>query len=146
MSYSHLHVNLGRSHWRSPSCFPTRGLEAWWRNFQNCREVNTGEWSVVKCSEVMWSEVMWYEVKWYEVKWSEVKWCDMKWSDMKWSDVKWSDVMWYEVKWYEVKWCEVKWCDVKWSDDLGWNVLPFIYCYVTVCRFCAVRYLIICIS
>ena len=47
------------------------------------------------------------------------------------------------VKCSEVKWCDLKWSDVKWSDDRRWNVLSLIYIYVAVCRFCAVRCLII---
>ena len=49
-----------------------------------------------------------------------------------------------EVKWSEVKWSEVKWSEVKWSEDLGWNcVLSLIYSYIAVCRFCAVRCVIV---
>jgi len=57
-----------------------------------------------------------------------------KWG-VKWSEVKCSAVMWSEVKWNEV-------------FILGEIcVLPLIYSYVAVCRFCAVSYhIIICFS
>jgi hypothetical protein len=42
------------------------------------------------------------------------------------------------------EWSVVKWRDVMWCDDLYWNVLSLIYSYVAVCRFCAVRCVIIC--
>ena len=43
-----------------------------------------------------------------------------------------------------VLWSTVKWNEAKRIDDIGWDVcISLIYIYVTVCRFCAVRYLII---
>ena len=46
-----------------------------------------------------------------------------------------------EVTWSEVKWSEVKWRDVMIFSEMG--LLSLIYSYVAVCRFCAVRCVII---
>ena len=78
----------------------------------------------------------------WEVNCSEVKWSDVKW---RVSEAWWRNVQKYrDVKngdWSVVKCSAVKWSEVMVLSDMC--VLSLIYSYVALCRFCAVRCLII---